>query len=409
MKSILNHERNFISLYQHHLGESEVPEAFHDWSCLSLIAACVADRVWIEKFRGSRLAPNLYVFLIGPSALGKGSAIDEAQKFTHGLKRLNVYRGRTTAQHLYDFLGRPDHGSTVIAHPKVWLIHDELSADVGEGGQAITFVKIMTKLYSGIDTPIREGTRTRGGLTVIGHCINWIAGTTEDWCFETIPKSSVTGGFFGRVVPVKGEYDFSKRFRRPVYPADYDEVVAYLRERVLELSYVEGSFVQTDEAVEIEDVWYMRRPAPTDVALMATWKREHDLTLKLAMLFSLADSLDLIIHKHHMVAAQKASAHVMRSMPTLVSAASTTTETVGIDFIETLIKSRKAIAHSTLVEKCYKRGLNAERVKAIVDTLFQAKRIMWYTSPYGGRAYAWVSKRRMEQDAGDTAVDDGTE
>lgn len=401
MKSILDHERNFIELYAHHLGESEVPEAYHDWACLSLMAACVADRVWIEKFRGSRLSPNLYVFLIGPSALGKGAAIDEAQKFVQGLRRLNVYRGRATAQHLYDFLGRPDKSTGVIAHPKVWLIHDELAADVGEGGQASSFVKIMTKLYSGTDTPIREGTRTRGGLTVIGHNINWTACTTEDWMVETVPKSSVVGGFFGRVVPVKGQYNFAKRLRRPIYPPDYDEVVTYLRERVLELSYIEGPFVQTDDAVEIEDAWYMNRPAPTDEALMATWKREHDLTLKLAMLFSLADSLSLVIHKHHMIAAQRATAQVMHSMPSLVSAASTTNETMGIEYVANILQARKAMAHSALINLCYKRGINSERLKGIMETLLQGKRVTWYNSPLGGRAYAWGGKRKIE-DSDDT-------
>ena len=38
-------ERHFLNLYMHMIGRSEVPRRFHFWSAMSLLAACVADRV----------------------------------------------------------------------------------------------------------------------------------------------------------------------------------------------------------------------------------------------------------------------------------------------------------------------------------------------------------------------------
>ena len=38
-------ERQFIDLYMHMIGRSEVPRRFHFWSCMSLLAAC-GDRYW---------------------------------------------------------------------------------------------------------------------------------------------------------------------------------------------------------------------------------------------------------------------------------------------------------------------------------------------------------------------------
>lgn len=394
--SILDKTSNFIELYQHHVGQSEVPEVFHDWACLSIIAAAVADRVWLEKFRGSRLAPNLYVFLVGPSGLGKGQAIDEALKFVGNSKRVNMYLGKTTAQYLLDFLGRPAGGSNAVVNSKVFLVTPELSMSVGEGGQATTFIKHMTELYTGKEHVIREGTRTRGGVLVSRHCINWIAGTTRDWLIETVPKSAVTGGFFGRTVAVEAQYDFSRRFRRPSYPADYDEVVAELFERILALSYIEGPFTLTTEAEEVEEAWYQKRAAPTDEALIASWKREHDLTLKLAMLFSLADNLELVIERHHMIAAQRATGQVMRSMPNLVAAASTTNETMGIEYVAELLRARGAMTHSALVSTAYKRGVAGDRLKSAIETLMQAKHITRYPSPLGGVAYAWSGKKGLK-------------
>ena len=165
---------------------------------------------------------------------------------------------------------------------------------------------------------------------------------------------------------------------------------------MLELSYIEGPFTMTEEAESIEEVWYQHREAPHDEDLFASWKREHDLTLKLAMLFSLADDLDLVIGRHHIIAAQKAVGQVMRAMPELVNAASTTTETVGIEYVSELLKQRKAMAHSALLSVVYRRGVSADRLKMILDTLIQARKVTRYQSPMGGWAYAWGGQRRLD-------------
>ena len=72
---------NFIQRYMHYCGDTEVPESFNLWTCISLISSCVGKNVWIQKFQGRPdevLYPNLYVFMIGPSSLGKDTAANVA-------------------------------------------------------------------------------------------------------------------------------------------------------------------------------------------------------------------------------------------------------------------------------------------------------------------------------------------
>ena len=69
----------FLDRYIHTAGVTFTPPAFHRWACLSLVAAALADRVWIEKPK-KQAHPNAYLLLAGPAGCGKGDALDMMKK-----------------------------------------------------------------------------------------------------------------------------------------------------------------------------------------------------------------------------------------------------------------------------------------------------------------------------------------
>ena len=90
-------ERHFLNLYMHMIGRSEVPRRFHFWSAMSLLAACVADRVWVKADIATKIYPNLYVFLVGPSGSGKEQAIKVVLKLVAEQQyKVNPYAGKMT-------------------------------------------------------------------------------------------------------------------------------------------------------------------------------------------------------------------------------------------------------------------------------------------------------------------------
>src|SRR6185503_14290828 len=310
---------NLIDLYMAYAGQSEVPPQFHLWCCLSVIASAVSNKVWLEKMPGKRLTPNLYVALIGPSAIGKGEAIDAMLNVVRDQPRINFYRGKVTAPGLLDVLAMPGkNGRPSWAH--LLLVTPELSWSIGRGEWADGLVKQLTELYGGSIDPVREYTRTRGTtLRITDLCINWIAGTTREWLLSSIPPDSISGGFFGRMVAVPADYNFDLRYYRPIVSADWEVILALLRARVAVLSSLAGAFGMTADALANEQKWYEERPAPTDPDLQAAYKRQHDLMLKLAMILSLADGPSLTINSSIIAKAQKLSDSVVRKMPNLIS------------------------------------------------------------------------------------------
>src|SRR5205085_1370049 len=150
----------------------------------------------------------------------------------------------------------------------------ELKMSVGTGGLADDFITKMTEWYKG-RLEIRDGTRTSGEKVLRSLCINWLAGTTREWLIDSLGQNNIEGGFLGRCVTVEAKYN-DLRFRRPLYPPDYDEVMEHLKARFRALQYLGGTFVLTPEAESVEEAWYMKRPRPADESLIPTWKREHD-------------------------------------------------------------------------------------------------------------------------------------
>jgi len=380
---------NLIDLYMAYAGQSEVPPQFHLWCCLSVIASAVSNKVWLEKMPGKKLTPNLYVALIGPSAIGKGEAIDAMLNVVRDQPKINFYRGKVTAPGLLDVLAMPGkNGRPSWAH--LLLVTPELSWSIGRGEWADGLVKQLTELYGGSIDPVREYTRTRGTtLRITDLCINWIAGTTREWLLSSIPPDSISGGFFGRMVAVPADYNFDLRYYRPIVSADWEVILALLRARVAVLSSLAGAFGMTADALANEQKWYEERPAPTDPDLQAAYKRQHDLMLKLAMILSLADGPSLTINSSIIAKAQKLSDSVVRKMPNLISFGAMTPETRGLGVAEDFLRRCAGpVPHSMLLKRMSNRGYDADSVRKVMQTLVEMGKVT--RTGFGkGMFYEW--------------------
>jgi hypothetical protein len=403
VKTKLEHTRNFLDLYVHHCGRSEVPSEFHLWCGLALVAASVRDRVWLEKFRYSRIKPNLYTILIGPSGVGKGVAIEQAIKFVKDHPQIGLYAGESTSSYMLSHLaGEPytDQGQTVDPS-KMFLVTEELSMSVGDGPPAVDFIKHMTGLYNAGAYPIRKGTVTRGSIMVESPCMNWLAGSTREWLIESVPKSAIEGGFLGRCIIAKGQYDFEVRHRRPWYPEDAELIADYLHGRIEQLCAVEGEFKMTPGAIEVEELWYMHRPVPQDEAMIPTWKREHDLVLKLSMVLALCDSVNLVVTRQHMIHAQSLSALALRNAPEILALAQSSKDNATYQWVRDKIKSVGTTPHFVLLRQGANRGVTADQLKMIIQTLVQQRVVKVIHQRPGadggapGLHYQWVSGASM--------------
>jgi len=385
--SILNETHNIVRLYMHHVGKSEVPDVYHLWSCLSLIAACVADRVWFRKFADTRLFPNLYVLLVGPPGIGKGTSINSCTKFVANMPKVQSYAGNITKQALIDELSQRRQKNLPS---NIWLISPELGDDVPPGQLGEELLRFLTKIYEGdFSLPIKERTRLHGLHEIHHPCTNWLAGTTKEWLTLSLPSYAIGGGSLARIALISTTYDPNQRIHTITYPSDRAEVVEHLYSRVKELCFIGGEFQICAEAKAMDEQWYMGREAPEDETVLPSWKRQHDFVLKLAMILSLADDIDLMIQPGHLKRAQVLAREAYKDLPDIITYASATPETKGMDYIVRAVKVAGQIPRYILMRKVSNRGINKRKFDEVIDTLVQQKDIRRATSPHGGVVYVW--------------------
>ena len=397
MKRKLDETHNIIQLYTHHAGVSEVPPEFHLWACISLIAACVSDRVWFHKFKSAKLLPNLFTFLLGPSGCGKGESIGMATKYVKDLDIVGMFAGNATAQYLVKRMGSTytDDFGNEKQRNKMYLVTEELAMSVGSGPQAEDFVRYMTALYKGDDVAFEKGTITGGHVKVKDMCLNWLAGTTVEWAVKCIPQDAIQGGFLGRVAIVDGKYDPNLRIVRPKYPWDYSEIRDHLLERFAELTQFHGEFRMSRRAQLIEEQWYVHRPAPEDDLMLPTWKRAHDLCLKLAMILALAELRlhdELVIRARHVEVAQQLVLQSHAAAPKLQAAAATTRDSDIVETVRRVLERAGTIQRAALQRKLSPRGIHKDAMDMALATLVTEERVR---PKQNGRAmlYEYITRR----------------
>ena len=391
----LQRTQNFFKLYQYACGKSEVPSVYNFWSSVALLAGVIENNVWTEKFADEKLYPNLYIFLVGGPASGKGTAISIANKLCDRSVVMSKYRGSATSASLIDILGkveRDDYGRKVLANPHLWLVMDELKNNLGTIPSLVeAFLSLMTELYTATGYTMNTSTRKYGKIDIVEPLVNWIIGTTENDLRGILSRKLIDSGFVARVCFVFGERDLGLRIPRIVYPPDRDEVIEHLRMRLWMLQQMRGRVTMTPEAEAMQDKWYMTRPSPSDEALTATWHRQHDMLLKFAQLCTLADGGPLVIRTGHLQYAKSMVVSSEKYTAKLLEVVHETLDTKPSNEIETYIKGKKLVEHTPMLRYFRaKKGMNAKRVKEAVWSLVQEGMVKVERNEKGGGIYKWV-------------------
>lgn len=390
---------NILSLYTYICGKSEIPLNWQYWAFLSLISACAGNRIWYVQYEEtSRLYPNLYVFLVGPSAACKGAAITQVMRIGHDMRKINkllvnIYAGSTTAAHFEDFLGKSRFdeatGEYFTPNAVCWLINDELARDIGKGPKADDFIKFMTKNYSG-GPEVDSGTRSHGHVRLKDPCITWLVGTTKEWLLESLTGDTIRSGFGSRVCPIFSDYTRERMWRSNI-PRDYIVVRNYIVSRLIQIASVpqrNGRIFMTDEADKAANEWYLNRKTAGDEALVPFWRRQKDLVVKLAMLLALTSPSPWVIEKGHMDRAVKMVKWLMLEHRKMLNLASTTKRIAAEADVEFMLRKMGGSAgHTDLYRRVRQKGIDKFAFRKIIDTLVDEGTVHRSRTDTGGKFY----------------------
>lgn len=400
MRSKLDETHNFIDLAVYAAGDWKTPAIFHRWAAISLIAACVEDRVWLSIFDHSPLKPNIWVFLIGPSGSGKDHATGHALSLVRPEDPIVKIDGKVTMPALYDFLHDMQKASQRPSAP-VYLISSDVTEQLPVGPEARDFTSRVLALYGGRDRDLLDLTRTSGNKIVRNPLLNWFAGCTPEWFPNAIDPMVFASGFTGRAFFIFGEPDYRYfHFMKPIERHDKQQVMDYLRARVERYQALEGMFIVSPNARTIYDQWLRhigeqaQRQQLSDVERQV-YGRIKTSAEKLAMIFALASWRDgdlLVIKAKHMRDAILETEWLLKNATLIANFAFSTPETATLDKVRDSIRSEGELSRSRLLQLTTRRGIrDGKHLDSVIETLKQMGQITIHRRRSKGKGGPWTT------------------
>jgi len=403
-----------------------------------MLAALAQDKFYYHKFKGSKTVPNLYVILVGPSGLGKDTAIGVGLDYIRPYRDLTrTFAGRLTHASFTDFLCKPrvplnanvrrsgmagENLDTNFPHTEsavAWVVTPELAQSISAGTKAAELIKLMTSVYTATSREFEEYTRQWGYHLAVSPCVNWLAGTTQEWLLKSVGQTDIKGGFASRVVWVIEDYNLPKLCGFPAYPGNFEEVKKYIEWRLFQIAMDPGGEVKFSLEARLElDVWFntwkanaVLEGAEGDKNLLPLFVRGHDLAVKLSMLLRLAvmgaeDGYDVknpdrlrVQQVEVYTACRWVEQLLLIHYPRLIRTANAAPDDSSAQqvFIQLLVgmtkNGQQRVKKNELRQLAFRRGIKAKTIYDVEGLLFQCQAIILEKGVGGEEYVRWMGKQ----------------
>ena len=251
---------DWLDGYLEFTKETEPPLSYHIWTALSVIVGALQRRTYF-KWGHSKIYPNMYVILIGPSGqTRKGEALNIGRDFVDNLGIPTVSQSiirealvRSIGNSLSSF---PDPDTGIMEwHCSATCISDELSVFLGQ--KHIKFLADLTDWYDSRDVWTYE-TKHQGTDRLMGVCFNLLGATAPDWLPSILPQEAVGGGWTSRTIFVVEEYK-GKVIANPNLIGIDEKLREGLNADLEQIHLLTGEMKFDDHALDSYIEWYTRQ------------------------------------------------------------------------------------------------------------------------------------------------------
>lgn len=362
--------KDWLRTYIEYTEDQESPELFHLWTGISSISATLERNVFLDRGILGKLFPNLYIILMGASAVDrKTSAIEIGEVFVReACPDINFISQKIIPEAFIEAL---QTAWELTGSGSGYVIAEELSYFLGTSDKSSAIVHLLTKAY-GCPALMNYHTKGRGVEEVKNVCINFLGGTTTEWIKESLPKQSIQGGWAGRHVFVYAHEEWN-----PVaHPEMTTKMVRQRDDLIADLTIVrslKGEFVWSKDAKEWFRVWYEEvfKPDEQEILLEGYYGRKGHTILKLAMVLSVSNGSSLILEEVDVKNATRILGETEKQLPQIMQRIDSSQ--VGTDMLRVLnlIERAGEIDYSSLLRKIGYRLTAAQLQENLASLLLQ--------------------------------------
>ena len=297
---------NWLDSYVEYTEDFEPPAVFARWAGILTLAVAAGHRVWLEE-ANTKIWPNLYVVLVGPSGVGKGQSMREVLPFIEKLG-VPISPDKITIPRLTkDLAGAMRFDDELGAYTPYLIWAEELPSFLGLDAYKSGKLADLTTLFD-CAKQWESSTKHQGDDKIAQPYICMLAGATASSLFDVLPPASVGQGFTSRLVFVETK-EYGQRVPEKPW---VEEFHGRLRESLLHdieiIGKMRGAMRLSDVARVYWNDYYLNRPQPQeeygDERLQGYAARKPFYAKKLALLLAMAERPQtsehpMLVEAHH--------------------------------------------------------------------------------------------------------------
>ena len=321
---------------------------------MSALGAVLKRNAWVDQVDW-KIYPNLSILLVGPSGIGKDTAIDAAEEIIQEVNTLPIIVGKTMEYINQEMVNFGDPACCFIPAP-------EVTAFIGAKDYQKGMVQELTHLLT-TKNYVDVSTSGKGKLRIKRPTVTLQAGSTVDWLHKAMPEGSLEGGLWPRFLIVYEEYgskciplvknlpkhevDGARKYKHA-----FMEACKFLHE---EFKDKPKEIQILNEAAELYENWYRNRFKLFSATVQPYANRSRDQILRLAMLCAISRRHDYIEGVDMQFAIE-----LMQFVATTIDKAMVppTTETRLARIIRKILPCNMKIIMSTLGSNNKRRDIN---------------------------------------------------
>lgn len=284
---------NWIDAFLLYTENSEPPRLFRKWTAISCIASAMQRKCSLEWGTALTFYPNLFIVLVGPSATGKGTAMNPGLDILNDIPNIHMASNATSLQALIRSLKDTNLTDTDLLtgeqtyHSSLTIFSKEFTVFLGYHNH-----ELMASLCDWYDCDKKwtYDTISRDKEEVIGVWVNLLGGTTPDLIQSSLPIESIGGGLTSRIIFIYEEKK-EKLVVCPIQTKRELELRELLVQDLEKIALLAGRYSYTEGFVKLWTDWCVAaesNPPFYDRKFDGYIGRRRTHLMKLAMIMSAA-------------------------------------------------------------------------------------------------------------------------